>query len=218
MPDTAVARRNMVDSQLRTNKVTDPAVLDAMASIAREEFVPAALAGVAYVDDDLPLGDGRYLMEPMVLARLLQHAAIKPSDVVLDIGCGTGYSSAVAARLAATVIALETDSQLARRARQTLAKLQADNVVVVEGALGSGYARQAPYDVILVQGAVPEIPPAIAAQLAEGGRLCAVVSSHGQAGRAVLALKTGGVVSHRDIFDAATPPLPGFVFEPGFRF
>jgi protein-L-isoaspartate(D-aspartate) O-methyltransferase len=148
----------------------------------------------------------------------LQHAQIKPSDVVLDIGCATGYSSAVAARLAATVIALESDSQLVRRAEQTLAKLQADNVVVVEGALGSGYARQAPYDVILMQGAVPEIPAAIAAQLAEGGRLCAVVSRPGHAGQAVLALKTGGVVSRRDIFDAATPPLPGFDFEPGFRF
>jgi protein-L-isoaspartate(D-aspartate) O-methyltransferase len=218
MPDTAAARRNMIDSQLRTNKVTDPGVLDAMGSIPREVFVPPALAGVAYVDDDLPLGEGRYLMEPMVFARLLQHAEIRPTEVVLDIGCGTGYSSAVAAKLAATVIALESDSELARRAAQTLAQLQADNVVVVEGALHSGYARQAPYDVILIEGAVPEIPAKIAAQLAEGGRLCAVVSPPGQAGRAVLALKTGGVVSHRDIFDAATPILPDFALEPGFRF
>jgi protein-L-isoaspartate(D-aspartate) O-methyltransferase len=218
MPDYAAARRNMVESQIRTNKVTDPGVLDAMGSIPREEFVPPALAGVAYVDDDLPVGHGRHLMEPMVLARLLHHAEIRPTDVVLDIGCATGYSSAVAARLAATVIALESDSALVRRASQTLAKLQVDNVVVVESALRSGYARQAPYDVILIEGAVPEIPAAIAAQLAEGGRLCAVVSPPGQTGRAVLALKTGGVVSHRDIFDAATPPLPDFVLEPGFRF
>jgi protein-L-isoaspartate(D-aspartate) O-methyltransferase len=218
MPDAAVARRNMVESQLRTNKVTDPAVLAAMGSIPREEFVPASLAGVAYVDDDLPLGQGRHLMEPMVFARMLQHAEIRPSDVVLDIGCATGYSSAVVAKLAATVIALEGDSDFARRAAQTLAKLQADNVVVVEGDLCSGYARQAPYDVILIEGAVPEIPAEIAAQLGESGRLCAVVSPRGQTGRAVLALKAGGVVSHRDIFDAATPLLPGFAREPGFRF
>jgi protein-L-isoaspartate(D-aspartate) O-methyltransferase len=218
MPDYAAARRNMVDSQLRTNRVIDEAVLAAMGEIPRELFVPQALRGVSYVDDDLPLLGGRHLMEPLLLARLLQEATIRPGDIVLDIGCATGYSSAVASRLAATVIALESDADLAASAGKILSSLQADNVVVVRGELKAGYARQAPYDVILVEGAVPEIPAALTAQLAEGGRLCTVLAPRGQTGRAVYALKSGGVVSHRDVCDAATPPLPGFEPAPSFRF
>jgi protein-L-isoaspartate(D-aspartate) O-methyltransferase len=218
MPDYAAARRNMVDSQLRTNRVTDEALLAAMGEIPRERFVPPALAGVAYVDEDLSLGGGRYLMEPMVLARMIQAAEIQPSDTVLDVGCATGYSSAVAARLAATVIGLESDSRLAKAATENLAALRIDNAVIVSGDIRAGHPRQAPYDVILVQGAIGEIPAALAAQLGEGGRLVAVVTPPGATGRATLSLKTGGIVSHRDLFDAATPPLPGFELAPGFRF
>jgi len=218
MPNQAAARRNMVESQLRTNRVTDEALLAAMEDIPRERFVPPQLGGVAYVDEDLPLGGGRYLMEPMVLARLLQEAGVRPGDVVLDVGCATGYSSAVAARLAATVIALESDSALAKKAGETFAALKIDNVAVVEGDLRAGYPRHAPYDVILFQGAVGEIPASIAAQLGEGGRLLAVVAPPDRTGRATLALKAGGVVSSRELFDAATPSLPGFELAPGFRF
>ncbi len=219
MPDYAVARRNMVDSQLRTNRVTDPSVIAAMEEIPRERFVPIDLVGVAYVDEDLPIGNGRYLVEPMILARMVQEAHILPSDVVLDIGCGTGYSAAVAARLADTVFGLESDAGLARRATETLAALEIDNAVIVEGPLPGGYPAHAPYDVILLEGAVPEIPAAVAGQLAEGGRLVAVVSEIGRrTGRAVLAARRAGVVSQRDLFDAATPPLPGFRAQAGFRF
>lgn len=218
MPDYTAARRNMVDSQLRTNRVTDEAVLAAMGAIPRELFVPPPLAGVAYVDDDLSVGGGRFLMEPMVLARLLQTADIRPSDMVLDVGCATGYSSAVAAKLAATVIALESDSALARKAVDILARLQIDNAVVMEEELRGGCPRHAPYDVILIQGAVSEIPADFAARLAEGGRLVAVVAPPERTGRAVLALKTGGVMSHRELFDAAVPPLPGFDVAPAFSF
>ncbi len=218
MPDYAVARRNMVASQLRTNRVTDPSVIAAMEEIPRERFVPIDLAGVAYVDEDLPLGHGRYLVEPMILARMLQEAELLPTDVVLDIGCGTGYSTAVAARLADTVFGLEADASLARRATDTLAQLEIDNAVVVEGRLAGGYPAHAPYDVILLEGSVPEIPAAIAGQLAEGGRLVAVVSGTGRTGRAVLAARRAGVVSQRDLFDAATPPLTGFGARTGFRF
>jgi protein-L-isoaspartate(D-aspartate) O-methyltransferase len=218
MPDTLAARRNMVDGQLRTNRVTDEAILAAMAEIPRELFVPRALASVAYLDDDLPLGDGRYLMEPMVLARLLQSAQIRPGDVVLDVGAATGYASAIAARLAKTVFALESDAGMARQAGETLIRLQIDNVVVVDGPLGEGYPAQAPYDVILIEGAVPEIPAAIASQLAEGGRICAVTAPPEGAGRAVLALRRGGVVSSLELFDAAVPPLRGFEKRIGFRF
>ena len=218
MPDYAAARRNMVDSQLRTNRVTDEALLAAMGEIPRERFVPPALAGVAYVDEDLALGGGRYLMEPMVLARMIQAAEIQPSDAVLDVGCATGYSSAVASRLAAMVIGLESDSRLAKAATDNLAALRIDNAVIVSGDMRAGHPRQAPYDVILLQGAISEIPAQIAAQLAEEGRLVAVLAPPGATGRATLSLKTGGIVSHRDLFDAATPPLPGFELAPGFRF
>ena len=218
MPNYAVARRNMVDSQLRTNRVTDPLVIAAMEEIPRERFVPLELSGVAYVDEDLPLGNGRYLVEPMVFARMLQEAAIRPTDVVLDIGCATGYSAAVAARLADTVFGLESDASLARRAADTLPALEIDNAVIVEAPLEGGYPAHAPYDVILIEGSVPEIPPAIAGQLAEGGRLVTVLSEAGRTGRAVLAARCGGVVSHRELFDAATPLLPGFRRPVGFRF
>src|SRR6185312_13026628 len=176
MPDYAAARRNMVDSQLRTNRITDAGLLAAMGEVPREAFVPPQLAGVAYVDEDISIGQGRYLMEPMVLGRLLQAARIQPSDMVLDIGCATGYSSAIAAKLAATVIALESDSALARAAEGNFAKLRIDNVVVQRDELRVGCPRHAPFDVILIQGSVSEIPAAIAAQLGEGGRLVAVVA------------------------------------------
>jgi protein-L-isoaspartate(D-aspartate) O-methyltransferase len=218
MPDYAAARRNMVDSQLRTNRVTDLGILAAMGEVPREVFVPPHLAGVAYVDEDIAIGRGRYLMEPMVLGRLLQAAQIQPSDMVLDIGCATGYSSAAAARLAATVIGLESDSELAKAADDNFAKLRIDNAAVMRGELRVGCPRQAPFDVILFQGAVSEIPPEIAVQLGEGGRLVVVVAPPGRTGRATLALKTVGVVSYRELFDATTPPLPGLDLVQGFRF
>jgi len=218
MPDYAAARRNMVDSQLRTNRVTDAGILAAMGEVPREAFVPSHLSGVAYVDEDISIGHGRSLMEPMVLGRMLQSARIQPSDMVLDIGCATGYSSAVVARLAATVIALEDDSVLARTAEDNFAKLRIDNVAVMRGELRAGCPRQSPFDVILIQGAVGEIPQTITAQLGEGGRLLAVVAPPDRTGRATLALKTAGIVSHRELFDAATPPLPGFELVTGFRF
>lgn len=218
MIDYAVSRRNMVESQIRTNKVTDSGLLAVMAELPRECFVPEPLRGVAYVDEDIPLGGGRYLMEPMVLARLLQAAAVQPEDVVLDIGCATGYSAAVLARLANTVVALESHSELAARATATLADLGIDNAVVVEGPLKEGYAKQAPYDVIFIGGAVPRIPRVIADQLGEGGRLVAVVAAEAAIGRGTLVTRVGGILSDRPVFDAGTPLLPEFAPEPGFVF
>jgi protein-L-isoaspartate(D-aspartate) O-methyltransferase len=218
MVDYTESRWNMVESQIRTNKVTDPALLAVMANLPRECFVPEPLRGIAYVDEDIPLGKGRYLMEPMVLARLLQTAAVRPEDVVLDVGCATGYSTAVLARLANTVVAVESDPELAARATGTLAELGIDNAVVVEAPLREGYPKQAPYDVIFIGGAVPEIPRVIADQLAEGGRLVTVVAEEGAVGRGTLMIRSGGVLSDRPVFDAATPPLPEFSREPGFVF
>jgi protein-L-isoaspartate(D-aspartate) O-methyltransferase len=216
MVDSTAALRNMVDSQLRTNKVTDARLLAAMGDIPREMFVDNALRGSAYVDEDLPLGGGRYLMEPMVLARLVQALEIGADDLALDIGCATGYSAAVLAALASTVVALESDPALADRAAETLARRGIDNVVVVKGALDEGYGDQAPYDAILIDGAVPEIPQAILDQLVDGGRLAAVVGAG--TGRATLVLRTGAVFARRVLFDAATPILRGFEKAPGFVF
>ena len=218
MVDFAAARSNMVESQLRTNKVTDLRLLDAFESVPRELFVPEPLRGIAYVDEDVALGGGRFVMEPRVLARLLQAAQPGPEDVALDLGCGSGYATAILSRLVATVVALEDDAALAAAVNRTLGELEIDNAVVVEGRLTEGYPRQAPYNVILIGGAVAEIPATIADQLAEGGRLVAVVSAGPGLGRATLMRRDGGVISSRVLYDAALPVLPGFEAAPGFVF
>lgn len=218
MLNHAAARTTMVDSQLRTNKVTDAAILEAYETTPRERFLPEGRAGIAYVDEDLPVAPGRFLMEPMVQARLLQAAGIGPSDVVLDVGCATGYSSAILSRLAGTVVALESDEGLAAQANQALQDLGIDNAVVVQGDLTQGYPKQGPYNVILLGGAVAEIPPVILDQLAEGGRLVAVVRPQPHLGQAVLVGKNAEMTSRRVLFDAATPLLTGFAAAPRFVF
>lgn len=215
--DYAAARHNMVENQVRPNRVTDPLIISAMAELPREAFVPKPLVGIAYIDEALDLGRGRYLMEPMVLARLLQAAEVGAGDVVLDIGCATGYSAAVLARLASTVVALESDPALASRATETLTGLGIDTVAVVEGPLEQGYPRQAPYDVIFIDGAVSEIPSVVSDQLAEGGRMVVVI--HGDpVGKGMLTTRHGGILSSRQVFDAGTPMLLGFAAEPAFAF
>lgn len=210
MAQFAVQRRSMVDSQLRTNRVVDEALIAAFLEIPRERFVPDRLASVAYVDRDLPLEGGRFVMEPMVFARLVQLLAVSSGDIVLDIGCATGYSSAVLSRLCSTVVALECDSGLAEAARLNLAASDIDNVIVVDGPLGEGYPDQAPYNAILLGGAVPEIGTALTDQLADGGRVAAVVAGGPGPGRATCAMRTGARTSSRVVFDASTLPLPGF--------
>lgn len=214
----AEARRNMVDNQLRANTVTDLALLGVMGELTREDFLPAALAGCAYVDEDVPLGNGRFLTEPMVLARLIQAAKVGPGDRVLDIGCATGYSTAVLARLAKSVTALESDPALARQARGALAGLGIANATVVEGRLDQGYQPQAPYDVILIGGAIEHLPRAISDQLAQGGRVVAVLASRARGRMGEASLYTGRPLTRVPLFDAATGLLPGFADEPRFVF
>lgn len=216
--DYATARLNMVESQLRTNRVVDAPLIAAFEELPREQFVPESRRGFAYVDEDLPLGGGRYLMEPMVLGRLIQAAAIEPGDAVLDVAGATGYGAAILARLAASVVLLEPDGALAERAEAALEQLRVDNAVVVVGEPAEGYARQAPYEVIVVEGAVAELPPALLEQLAEGGRLVAPLLEEPGLCRAVLARKDGGMVSRRVLFDCSTPVLPGLEPRPGFVF
>ena len=212
------ARLNMIDNQLRPNKVTDERVIDAFMHTRREIFAPERLRGVAYVDDDLPLGGGRYLMQPMVAARLLQAAAVKPKDAALVVGAGVGYEAALLALLGRSVVALEDDGELARIGRAALVDHRIASVSYAETSLPLGHRQWAPYDVILFSGAVPAVPREISGQLAEGGRLAVVLRPGPGIGRAALITRTGEVLAQRVMFDAATPLLPGFVARPGFVF
>jgi len=206
----AKARFNMVESQIRTNKVTDSKLLATMSRVPRQIFVPAGLAGVAYVDKSLRIAPNRYLQEPLVIARLLQEAIVEPTDKALVIGAGTGYSTALLADLAGSVAAVESQTELAETARSNLAALAVANAVVHSGALELGLAASGPYDVILIDGMIAELPKAIADQLAEHGRLVAVQAQEGRCGAGMLYRKLGGSVSGRILFDAAGPFLPGF--------
>jgi protein-L-isoaspartate(D-aspartate) O-methyltransferase len=216
-------RAKMVDGQIRTTDVTNPAILLAMGSVPREAFVDARLRELAYIDESLeilPAQGGqpaRFLMDPSPFAKLLQLADVRPGDTVLDIGCGTGYSAAVISRLAVSVIGLESDSTLAARAAGTLSDLGYDNAAVVTGWLPAGHPHNAPYDVIFVGGAVDEVPQTLFDQLKERGRLV-TVEGRGNAATARLYLKDNGLVTGRRAFNAAIPPLPGFEKPRTFEF
>jgi protein-L-isoaspartate(D-aspartate) O-methyltransferase len=219
MTDFALARRNMVDGQLRPNRVTNAALLSAVGELPRERFLPKALRSVAYADDDVPLGGGRFLMEPMVLARLIQALQARPGDKVLVVASGRGYGAALLSRLVKSVVAVECDSALASSAEQTINDLGIVNIKQTVAKLENGAAADAPFDAILIEGAVHEIPRAILDQLAEGGRLTTVrAAPAGVLGVAELVVKEGGVASGRPLFDAGTPALPGFAPAPRFTF
>jgi protein-L-isoaspartate(D-aspartate) O-methyltransferase len=211
------ARRSMIDSQLRPNKVTDQALLDAMAEIPREQFVPEAFRAAAYVDEDVPVGNGRFLLEPMVLGRLIQAAAPSQRDSVLDVGSATGYGAAVLSRLAASVVGLEVDGEMADRANAALSAMGVANAMVLQGPLEQGVPRQAPFDVIVVEGLVDEVPPLLLQQLGDGGRLVGVVMERG-VGRGMLFTRRDDVISARVLFDASVALLPGLERQPGFVF
>jgi protein-L-isoaspartate(D-aspartate) O-methyltransferase len=218
--DFAIARRNMVEGQLRPNQIVHAGLLAALAELPRERFLPNDRAAIAYVDEAVPLGGGRYLMEPMVLARLIQMAQPVETDRTLVVGAGPGYGAAVLGRLVRSVVALECDETLAQRARNLLPAVGSTNVSVVTGPLAEGHAAGAPYDVILLEGSVPAIPDKLSRQLAEGGRLVAIVGAAmpGYPGRAHLGRMTGGIFSSRPVFDAGTPALPGFTIPARFVF
>jgi protein-L-isoaspartate(D-aspartate) O-methyltransferase len=223
MADFALQRENMVEGQLRPSDLTDRRLLRIMLEIPREQFVPPSMRALAYIDEDLCIStaggrqNARYLLAPRVLAKLIQHLDLDERDRVLDVGCGSGYSSAILARLAGAVVALEADAALAEQAAKALAAVGTDRVALVTGPLAEGYARGGPYDAILVNGAVPEVPQALLDQLKDGGRLTAVISDD-TFGRAAQWRRLGATFDQRTIFEAGAPHLPGFARKAEFVF
>ncbi|ABF53970.1 protein-L-isoaspartate O-methyltransferase family protein [Sphingopyxis alaskensis] len=210
----AEMRAAMIDSQLRTNDVTDPAVVAAMGAVPREAHVPAALAGVAYMDRAIALGEGRMLNPPLVTGRMLVAAAIRPGMRVLLVGGATGYTAALLAALGAQVHAVEEAPALLAIARSATADA---NIRWIEGPLAAGAPDAAPYDRIIIDGAIEVLPDALAAQLAEGGRIVAA-RREGAVSRLVQGVKAGGAVALRSFADMDVAPLPGFAAPTGFRF
>jgi protein-L-isoaspartate(D-aspartate) O-methyltransferase len=217
MPDYLAQRMTMVESQVRVNDVTDVRVQDAMRTVPREMFAPAAKKATAYADAPMQVAPGRFLLEPRNIAKLLQLAQIAPTDKVLDVACATGYSTAVLAKLAATVTGLEQDADLVRVASDMIGAVGARNATIVQGSLADGFKGNAPYDVIFVNGAIETRPETLLTQLAEGGRLVAILKSETHS-RANLFLREHGKVGTRADFDADAPILAGFRQKAGFVF
>lgn len=216
--DFAAARQNMVESQLRTNRVTEDALLAAMRDVPREEFLPKSKRHLAYVDEDVALGGDRYLTEPLVLGRLIQSCGIKKTDSVLIIGAGTGYAAALVGRLAEAVIAIDGDPDKVSEASGNVGFHSCDNVVIVEASLSEGLSNEGPFDVVIIDGAVEKTPEALLRQLGEGGRLASVEKPASGVGSVVLYVKTGEMTARRVLEDAATPYLTGFEPKPAFSF
>jgi protein-L-isoaspartate(D-aspartate) O-methyltransferase len=217
MIDFEAARRAMVDRQVRPSDVTQFPIIEAMLAVPRERFVPRASREVAYADAPIPLAPGRALVEPRTFAKMLSAADLRASDLVLDVGCGYGYSAVVAARMAAAVVALEADATMARQATELAAALEALNLMVVEGPLPQGAPAQGPYDAILVEGGIEVEPAALLAQLKDGGRLVAI-RMQGAYGQCRVWTRAGETVSSRRAFDVSAPLLPGFDAADTFAF
>ncbi len=215
MTDFQEQRINMVESQVRPSDVTDRRIIRAMLEVPREAFVPEGMQALAYMDAAVPVtapGDGadrRCLLAPRTFAKLVQLAEVEPDAVVLDLGCATGYSTAVLAKLAKAVVAVECEGSLARRASETLRQQHVGNAVIVEGPLEKGAPLHAPFDAVVLNGAVESNPDTLLGQLKEGGRLVGVIASGG-VGRAQVWRRNGKLFDARPVFDAGAGPLPGF--------
>jgi protein-L-isoaspartate(D-aspartate) O-methyltransferase len=217
MFDFAKARDHMVECQIRTNDVTEPAILKAFRTTARERFVPQAKMALAYGDAHIEMDEGRVMLRPRDFAKLVDAADIRPSDVVLDIACGRGYSTAIMAGLADTVVGLETTDEAVNRATELLVEQDVSNAAIVKGDLKVGAAEHGPFNVIFINGAVSDIPKTWFSQLANNGRLVCILQK-GPVGHATVYTKSGDVVGERVEFDSNAPILPGFTPEPSFVF
>ncbi|AGI68952.1 putative protein-L-isoaspartate O-methyltransferase [Octadecabacter antarcticus 307] len=217
MADYQTRRTTMVDTQVRPSDVTKFPIIDALLSVAREDYVPDAKREAAYVGENVDIGAGRVLLEARTLAKMLEAVDVQPNDVVLDLGCGLGYSTAVLAQLADFVVAVEDEPDRAQEAQQNLSDHGVDNAAVFEGALVDGAAKNGPYDVIILQGAVEHIPSNLLAQIKDGGRIVAIFTE-GALGVVRIGRKVDGAVNWRMSFNAGAPMLPGFAKEAEFTF
>lgn len=215
MSDYAARRKMMVDTQVRPSDVTSFPIIDAMLTVPREHFVPDDRREASYAGEHIEVGPGRYLLEPRIFAKMLEAVDIGPSDLVLDIGCGLGYSSAIAAHMAEAVVALETLPELCAEAEAALSAVEVDTVAVVEGPLNEGAAKHGPYDVIMIQGGVSRVPSSIIDQLKTDGRIVAVFND-GHLGTVRLGLKSDQGVTWRNAFNAGAPGLVEFGDTPEF--
>lgn len=215
MTDYAARRTTMVDTQIRPSDVTKFPIIEAMLSIPREEFVPATRREAAYVGENLDLGRGRVMLEPRTLAKMLDALDVQRNELVLDIGSGPGYSAAVIARLAEAVVAVESDGDLAEEAQGILSREGADNVIQHQGPLAEGAAQHGPYDAIIIQGAVSELPVALLDQLKDGGRIACLFMEEAL-GVVRIGYKLDGGISWRFAFNASAPILPGFEKQVAF--
>lgn len=215
MTDFTTSRTMMVDTQVRPSDVTKFPIIEAMLSVKRENFVPDLKRDVAYMGEHIYLGGGRVMLDPRTFAKMLDAVTIDQKDIVLDLGCGLGYSSAVLARMCEAVIALEDDPDRVAQAETRLGEAGADNVAVIEGVLSEGAAKHGPYDIILIQGAVQTVPDALLEQLKEDGRIVAIFTE-GALGEARVGVKVNGTVSWRMDFNASAPVLSGFEKQSAF--
>ena len=209
MPDFALRRTTMVDTQVRPSDVTKFPIIAAMLAVPREAYVPVELREAAYLGENLSIGPGRVLLDPRTLAKMLDALDIQRGETVLILGAGLGYSAAVIARLADALIAVEEDPGLAAEAERTLSAEGVDNAVVMTGALAAGAAKHGPYDVIVIDGGVEDVPAPILAQLKDGGRIGALTMAQG-VGVVRIGIRRAGAMSWRHAFNAAAPVLPGF--------
>jgi len=212
-------RKAMVDSQIRPNKVIDDRVIAAFMSVPRERFVTKNLQNIAYIDEDIHLSGGRFILEAMVMARIFQALELSPSQSVMLVGAGTGYTAALLSSLVESVIAIETRAQMVEKAQQMVAGMEIGNVAIIKARLQDGYASEAPYDAIIIEGAVESMPETLLDQLANGGRLAAIWRPEGaQVGEACIWRKTGKGVSRTALFTAQVPVLDEFKAKPKFSF
>lgn len=217
MADYKTRRTMMVDTQVRPSDVTKFPIIDALLDVPREDYVPDDKRDAAYIGESIAIGGGRVLLEARTFAKMLDAVDVQPTDVVLDLGCGFGYSTAVLAHLADFVVAVEDDAARAEDAQQNLSSHGVDNAAVFDGSLVDGAAKNGPYDVIILQGAVEQVPATLTDQIKEGGRIVAIFAE-GQLGVVRVGRKIDGTVNWRMSFNAGAPVLPGFAKEAAFLF
>ena len=217
MTDFSALREAMVDCQIRPSDVTKFPIIEAMLHVPREAFVPRDKRAVAYVGDHVPLGDGRVVLDPRVLAKMLDVVDIQPAEIVLDVACGLGYGTAVLARMADFVVAVEEPGPMATEAQANLTAQGVDNAVVVEAPLADGAAKHGPYDAVILEAGVEDIPAELLDQIKEGGRICAIfLTAGGASGQCRIGRRIAGKIAWRDVFDATAPLLAGFEKKPEF--